>query len=414
MVNQGDGAVNVFLGSGQSLVVGGARFDVRAEADPQNPQILRLSLESTGGARVPIDLSALGGGSIPAHAAAQTASVENAQNALGRIARVIADQFNTQHALGVDLAGDMGGQFFSVGAPSVHSSAANTGGASMTATIADATALKASDYQVTRTSVGYSVRRMSDDTVTTYASLPQTVDGVTLVVSGVAAVNDSFVIQPVRDAVAGMAVRVSDPAKIAAGAPVRSASRLGNLGSGTIAAPSVVGPTANTNLRQPVTITFTSASQFDVSGTGTGNPTGVAYVDGGVVTYNGWTTQLTGSPKAGDVFTIQSNTTPTGDNRNAKALAAFGTRPIVDGASIASAYGQALSALGNATREASLSRDGLKTLQESAQLAEASVSGVNLDEEAADLLRYQQAYQAAAKYMQIVGSVFNELVALGR
>ena len=135
VVNQGDGSVNVFLGSGQALVVGADRFEVRTEADPANPETLRLSLDNQSGGRVSVDLSSLGGGSLSAQVVAKQRSLDPARIALGRIARVIADDFNEQHGLGVDLSGALGGPLFAVGPTKVQANAANTGGALATSGI---------------------------------------------------------------------------------------------------------------------------------------------------------------------------------------------------------------------------------------------------------------------------------------
>ena len=174
-------------------------------------------------------------------------------------------------------------------------------------------------------------------------------------------------------------------------------------------------PPPNANLQQPVTITFTSPTTYDVSGTGTGNPTGVSYTPGADITYNGWTTQIAGAPVTGDVFSITPNTGGVGDNRNALLLGALQTSNTLAGGTTTyqGAYSQLVSSVGNKTNELNVSSTASGNLLTSMVQAQQSVSGVNLDEEATNLLRYQQAYQAAGKVMQIASQLFNTLLTLG-
>jgi flagellar hook-associated protein 1 FlgK len=164
-----------------------------------------------------------------------------------------------------------------------------------------------------------------------------------------------------------------------------------------------------------VTITFTSPTTFDVTGTGTGNPVGVAYTPGANITYNGWTLQISGSPAAGDVFTVAANSGGVSDGRNALLLADLQTRSTLAGGttSYQGAYSQIVSAVGNQTRESEVSAKAQDSLVSEARQAQQALSGVNLDEEAANLLRYQQAYQASGKMLQIASSLFQDILDLG-
>src|SRR5262249_15171902 len=147
--------------------------------------------------------------------------------------------------------------------------------------------------------------------------------GVTLnLASGSASNGDSFLIEPTRNGARDIAVALTDPALVAAAAPIRTAATAANTGDATISPGTVnAPPPPDPNLQNTVTLTFTSPTTFDVNGAGTGNPTGVAYVSSGSITYNGWTAQITGTPKTGDTFTISRNTAGVADNRNALLLA---------------------------------------------------------------------------------------------
>ncbi|HWR77761.1 MAG TPA: flagellar hook-associated protein FlgK [Thiobacillus sp.] len=228
---------------------------------------------------------------------------------------------------------------------------------------------------------------------------------------------DFFVIPSAQAGASGFSVAIADPKLIAAAAPIRTAVTTGNTGSGAISAGSVnTPPPPNANLQQPVTITFTSATTFDVTGTGTGNPTGVTYTPGGTIAYNGWSATISGTPVPPDSFTIEPNTGGVGDNRNALLLGALQTTNTMNGGTTTyqGAYSQIVSQIGNKTRELDVTSSAAGMLLSEATLSLQTESGVNLDEEATNLLRYQQAYQAAGKVMQIASQMFDVLLSLGR
>ena len=279
----------------------------------------------------------------------------------------------------------------------------------LTAAVSSYPALTASDYQVDYDGINYTVTRLSDRAQTSYATLPQTLDGLTIAVAaGTAATGDRFLIQPTRAGASGMSVAIGNVSQIAASAPVRSASSAANAGDGVISAGSV--NSLGANLLQPVTITFTSASTFNVGGVGTGNPAGVAYTAGGAISYNGWTVSISGTPKVGDVFTVGPNTGATGDNRNALALAGLSQAALVAGMSVSGAYAHLVGSIGAKTQEINMAMKSQDSLLESANNSIASISGVNLDEEAANLMRYQQAYQAAGKLIAVANTLFDSLL----
>jgi flagellar hook-associated protein 1 FlgK len=147
----------------------------------------------------------------------------------------------------------------------------------------------------------------------------------------------------------------------------------------------------------------------------------VAYTNGANISYNGWTTQISGNPTAGDVFTVSANAGGVADNRNAMLMGALQTKATMIGsstssptASYQSAYSQIVGFVGSKTNEVQAIAAAQQGLLDHATQALQSTSGVNLDEEAANLLRFQQAYQASAKVLQIATKVFDEILALGR
>jgi flagellar hook-associated protein 1 FlgK len=407
--------LNVFIGNGQSLVVGQQAMQLAAVPALDDPQRMEVGYV-LGGATGRLDESVLQSGSLGGLLAFRTDSLDAAQNALGRVAVGLAQSFNDQHRLGQDLNGALGGNFFSVPAPAVTAKTGNTGTLAVSAAVSSIAGLTTSDYRLAWTGTNYTLTRLSDNTVTTYATLPQTVDGITISGAGAPAAGDSFLIRPTRAAARGFALALDDPAAVAAAAPMRTGAGSANTGSGTISAGAVNPPAPpNANLQQAVTITFTGASTFNVTGTGTGNPIGVAYVPGAGITYNGWTIQISGAPAAGDTFTVSANSGGISDARNAQLLADLQTRATLAGgtAGYQGAYSQLVSAVGNQTRESEVNAQAQEQLVTESKQAQQSFSGVNLDEEAANLLRYQQAYQAAGKMLQIATSLFQTVLDLG-
>ena len=412
-VQQSDGSINVVVGSGQSLVVGHQAIPLGALQSPEDPRQTVVGYSISGNS-VPLGDNAFQGGSLGALLAFRTNDLNTAQNALGQVAVGLTQTFNDQHQLGQDLNGVAGVNFFKPLTPDVIARSTNGGSAVVSASVSDATALTASDYRLSYTGTGYTVTRLADNTVTAYASLPQTIDGLSIsLASGAAASGDSFLIEPTRSAARNMAMNITNGAQIAAAAPMRAAAANANTGSGTISAGTVdAPPPQNANIRQPVTLTFTAAGTFSVSGTGTGNPVGVAYTAGSDISYNGWTVQIAGTPAVGDVFTIGPNSGGVADGRNALRLGGLQTQNMLSSgtASYQGVYSQMVSQVGSKTQQVNVMVETQNTLAQQATVAQQSVSGVNLDEEAANLLRYQQAYQAAGKMIQIAQSLFQSIL----
>lgn len=418
---QSDGTYNVFIGNGQPLVVGTLNYSLQAVAAPDDPERTIVAMKSPAGTTVNMPESLLTGGKLGGLIAFRAESLDPVQNALGRIALTLAQNFNDQHRLGQDLTGALGGNYFNMSqmAPGVRANATNTGSGVPAVTVSNHGALTTSDYRLTLAGGSYTLTRLSDNVTQIYSALPQSVDGITIAagtwVPPVA--GDSFLIQPTRGGAGNLALAITDGRNIAAAAPIRTAAALTNSGTGTVSPGTVnAPPPPNVNLQEPVTITFTSATTFNVTGTGTGNPVGVAYTVGGDISYNGWTIRVSGNPATGDVFTVGPNENGVADNRNAMLLGALQTKtPMVGGtASYQSAYSQIVSQVGNKTREVEVTGKAQQTLADQAQNEVDKISGVNLDEEAANLLRYQQAYQASAKLIEIAGRLFDEILAINR
>jgi len=412
IVKQSNGAYDLFTGSGQPLVLGGSAFSLVSAPDPFDPQHIVIGFQ-TGTGLMQLNASILNGGKLSGLIKFMEQDLASAEDGLGRLAATLADAYNTQHKLGVDLSGAAGGNLFNAPAPAVYSNTGNTGTATLSASVSNASALASSAYRVDFQGGNYVVTRLSDNTKQTFATLPQVVDGVTLSVAGVPAANDSFIVQPVRQSAYNISVVPTDPRKLALASPVAATTPQSNMGSVASTSLTVNGPTANANLTQTVTLTFTGAGTFNVTGTGTGSPLGVAYTPGAPITYNGWTMNLTGTPVAGDTVTVAINAGITGDNRNGLTLGALHSAAVANGSTLTELMAGLFTQVGsNAAGMAAASQAQGQILTQ-AKSAEQSIGGVNLDEEATNLMKYQHAYQAAAKVIATSQTIFDTLLSLG-
>ena len=423
-ITQSDGTYSVFIGNGQPLVIGTLSFSMQAMAAPDDPERMIVALRSPNG-NPPILMpeSMLTGGSLGGLIAFRSDSLDAAQNALGRIALTLATDVNAQHRLGQDLTGALGGDYFVAASslvrqPQANSTNAGTGVLSLAVTTVPD--LTTSDYRLTYDGANYSLLRLSDNTAIPY-TLGTEVDGITLTLSGAPSAGDSFLIQPTRMGAANLALAITDPRAIAAATPIRTGTALTNTGTASIDAGSI-SSIASLPLTGTVTLTYDSGTnQFVVTGPIAAGP--FAYTTGTPINFAGMSVTITGAPANGDSFTIVNNTSGVSDNRNAVLLGALQTKNTMEGdsangvaptATYQSAYSTLVAQVGNKTREVEITGKAQQSLFEQAEATRSQLSGVNLDEEAANLLRYQQAYQAAAKVISIAGTLFDEILALSR
>ncbi|MET0544505.1 MAG: flagellar hook-associated protein FlgK [Variovorax sp.] len=405
-----DGSISVFIGS-QALVLGNSTAPVSLGTDAAGGTSLLLK---RGGLTSTIPAETLGGGAVAGLLRFQNTDLAEARDLLGRMAVTITSVVNAQNRLGVDLDGNAGGDFFKpITLPDALPSKTNTGNATVGASVADASKLAASSYQLDFGAGGsLKVTRLSDGQISNFAGpLPVQIDGLTIAVgAGTASAGDSFTLKPYADAAGQLATALTSPRALAAASPVEARAATTNTGNVTIA--SLSPSAANANMTAPVTLTFTAAGTFDVSGTGTGNPTGVAYAAGQTISYNGWSLTLKGTPKPGDTITIQP-TTPGYSNLNsgnATALLNLRDAAVFDGAPLSDGYASLMAQVGVRSQSAQYAAGISESIATNLETSRTAVSGVNLDEEAAKLLQYQQAYQASAKMIQIAQNIFDSLL----
>lgn len=431
-------SLTVSIGSGQPLVVGQRAFQLAAAKSPTDQARIEVGYLTGSKVTVLAD-NALAGGTLGGALDFRSKTLDPAQSALGKVAIGLAFEFNAQHKLGLDQNGLAGKDFFSV-APAFVGKNINNALSSTTAieaVVSDPGQLVDSDYKVEFDGTNYNVIRLSDNkstAVTPYsaAGTTVTVDGVDFRISGLAARDDEFLVRPTIGGAANFKLLVQDVASIAAAAPIATSAPLSNTGSAKISAGQVNDDFLTGAPALPVTLSFDSTSGnltgfpagvpvsvTDSAGAVTNYPapaTNVAFAAGSTYTFGGVSVTMTGAPGNGDSFTIAGNAGGVGDTRNIGLLADLQTRNIFNkgSATIQSSYAQLVSTVGNKTREVQVNGSAADALLTQAKASAADVSGVNLDEEATNLIKYQQAYQAAGKVMQIAGTIFDTLLSIGR
>jgi flagellar hook-associated protein 1 FlgK len=309
------------------------------------------------------------------------------------------------------LTGTLGGDFFNIGGIGVSDVMTNSGTAIVTAARTNTGAVTSGDYVLANNAGVLSLRRQDTGAAVSFTGTgtaldPILADGMSIVVGAGSASGDQYVIHPTRDAIRGFSLAITDPSQVAAAAPIRAAAASGNTGSGAVSAGEVLDAT-NVNLLTNASIVFTSPTQYTVNG----GPA-QSYTAGGNIDFNGWRVQISGTPATGDTFAVRSNAGATGDNRNMLALSDAMRAGVLENGttSVASAVERLTAEMGLQTRTAQVNRDAEAVVNADDLAARDAVSGVNLDEEAANLLRYQQAYQAAAQMMSVANDLFNSLL----
>ena len=422
-----DGSVGLFIGGGQNLVLGGNANTVKAVPDSFDPSKVMLAMNA-GGTDSMIQPDSLVGGSLSGLLKFQNDDLTQAKNLLGQIATAVSGAVNKQQSLGLDLGrpASAGAPIFAVGAARVLGASRNSGTAALSLTVSDASKVQASDYATSFDGSNYTVTRASDKTSVagspfTPAQLTAGVqfDGVTLQLTGGAAqTNDRFILQPVATAAQRMQTVLANPNGLAAAAPFAARVGVDNKGTATIASLTAIDPAYNGTLSASIAFTSnTGAYTWTMSDASTG--TGV-WAAGTPISLNGFQLSLAGVPKSGDTVSVAPTTSVTSNNGNALALAGLGDLGIVAASggagnsagtqSVTSAYASAIASIGVSVQSGKTASSISTAVASQAESARANKSGVNLDEEAAKLIQFQQSYQAAAKILQVAEKIFDSML----
>ena len=427
-LEQTDGAVNVFIGKGQPLVVGGEAQQLEVVRNPLYPNRLEVGVSQPGGG-AKIFSQQISGGELQGALDFRSRVLDPAISELGRVAVAMTDLFNAQHHLGMDLNGQLGGDFFSALSPAVIASGDNSTAAPVATaslTIDNTSDLEATDYLLVYDGAQWGLTRTSDGAFFSDAAGNFALDGLTVSVGGTPAAGDSFLLRPVYGAAGQFGLELTAPDHFAAAAPVVSSQALSNSGSANVGALSV-SSTVGLPLAGDISLSFNpdalgaGVPGFDVVGGPGGTIAFDPATESGGKTFTfagsgGLSFTLSGIPNSGDVFTLSANSGAPGDNRNALLLGAMQSQGLVDGgtATFGEAYSGMIGGVGVATRQAQANLQAEDSLMDNAVAARERVSGVNLEQEAAELVRLQQAYQAAAQLVAIADTLFQTLIGATR
>lgn len=424
-----DETANVFVGSGQTLVQGSHANQMVAVPDVADPNRMAVGVK-TGGRVVALDNAAVGDGMIGGLLRFQDSDLADARNRLDQLVIGLADALNTQQSLGRDLLNNAGAPLFDytgrglglAGVPGVDN-ARDADGAligAISVTVADASALKASEYtlQADPANAGqYRLTRLSDGHAVSPVTDGQTIDGFTLQIGANApAPGDSFRFRPVEGAAANLSVGVKNPRLLAAASPVTATLGSHNAGTVGVAALSIeAAPAAGSY--STLSVHFTDdAGHYEIVDVDAGNAVvGMGRYDGSQpLSHDGIVLTLAGVPRQGDSVQIEPTAYPASSNGNALRFDALASRLLVDGQTVTDAYANAMSEVGVRVQGANASADTSATVAARATAEMAGATGVNLDEEAARLIQFQQSYQAAAKVMQTAQTLLDTIINLAR
>jgi flagellar hook-associated protein 1 len=401
-----DGSINVYLGNGQPLVLDQNTYQLSTVPNPFNASQLEVASTASDGASIS---SSITSGDLGGLLAARAQAIDPALNQLGQIATAVAQSANTQQASGLDLNGQLGSALFTVGAPLATASSANTDATTASVSISNLGALTSDNYLLSYTGGTYT---LTDATTganvaltgagTSASPLTAASVGLSIVLSGTPASGDQFLVQPTAQAAATIGVALTDPSGLAAAGAIQTSASDTNTGSATIGAGTVLDA-SNPALLNTTTIEFLTPTTYSVNGAGS-----FAYTPGGNVDLNGWQVQISGTPAAGDTFTVQSNAGGTGDNTNALAAANQQTACVLSNGtiSLSGAVGALVSGAGALAQQVNTAQTAQTAVNTQATTNVQSISGVNLDEEAANLMQWQQAYQASAQALSVANGLF--------
>jgi len=441
-----DGSLGVFIGGGQRLVLGNQAQQLSVTPDPYDSNRAQLNIVEASGARK-LDESVMTGGSITALLMYQNQDLQDARNMLGQMATAVAGAVNKQQSLGVDLSSPAGSgaPMFTVPPPNALPASTNARNADgsfvngVQLTVTDPSKLQASSYRLAGDPANpgsYLMTRLTDGQVTPVTD-GSIVDGFQINFSPSApGPTETYLLEPVASAATGMKLALNNINGIAASSPITGSTNVANTGTATIDSLYAVNSKLNPSTQAPMTVTF---GPPDPSNSAAVTYT-IALADGSSVSGSwqagqpignqpaagidlGFELSLSGVPRDGDSISITATQFPANNNGNAKAFLNLQTSQFVGqqnmpdgttrpGMTINDAYASAMSDIGARVQGANYLSGVSSSASQDAETARTSQAGVNLDEEAARMMQFQQAYQAAARVLQTAQTLFTETLRL--
>lgn len=405
------GQITLYTDKGNVLLSPDSRQQLSVERNPLS-NALQLNMRDSNGQVTDISDS-VDKGRLGALVDLGNSVIKEVENGLGRSLYALADSVNQLQKDGVKPDGALGGNFFNLAAPKSVASAANTGTATVAIEIADLSKVSTQNYKLTRNAADWTVTR-DDGSSVTGAGPVLSFDGMNITTGGAAASGDEFYIRPVGDVSKDLSVAIKYPEEIAASGALRSELDPDNAGTGRMTDVKV-DDNSNLNLLNNVALQFNDPpSTYDIVNKDTGAviSAGQAYTAGTDISLNGWTTSILGQPQAGDRFFVENNANGQGDNAVALGISQLELKkPLNDGnSSVLQSLNDMGGSLASRAQTANLNRVAEQGVRDYLYQRQQSVSGVNLDEEAANMVRLQQAYQASAQIIRTSQEIFNALM----
>ncbi|MGA6096750.1 flagellar hook-associated protein FlgK [Stutzerimonas marianensis] len=445
---QDDNTFNVSVGTGQPLVVGStvSRLEVvPGQSDPNRHEIQFVSGSSRQGIT-----SQITGGELGGLIRYREDVLDPTLNSLGRLALAVSDQVNSQQIQGLDLKGQVGtalfGDYNSSSLMGLRATpfSSNTSTADASLRITDTQNLTISDYRMEFDGTNYTARRLSDGaniTVTQNAGPPAYLSfadsagkdqGFTVAISGAPNAGDRFSLQPTRRGATDIKVVLDQADQLAFAAPVRAESNLQNVGTGVISQPgttdSVDMAALKAALGSDITLTYNAGTPPSITGTGVTQVSPAVFTPGQAnelaieIDGRSFTFTVSGRPQDGDTFVIGFNTNGVSDNRNALNMVNLQTKQTIgadpsvpgSGKSFTDGYGELVERVGTLTAQARMDSEATGAILKQATDNRDSLSAVNLDEEAANLIKFEQYYNASAQIIQVARTMFDTLISTFR
>jgi flagellar hook-associated protein 1 FlgK len=467
-----EGNVDIYLGSGQPLVMGNTVNKLEVVPGKDDPN--RLSLQLNRGSSTIDITSIMTGGEIGGLLRYRSTVLDPAMNELGRVALVVAGQMNSIQAQGIDKNGDFGSNLFNsinsaaqMAQRSIASGNNSVGSGNFAVSIEDTGKLTINDYKVTFTSpTDYTVQRLPDNSAmgsfSTLTTPPPVIDGFSMTLGGTAAAGDTFKITPTRNAAANIKTEMTDSKRLAIAAPLGAAIAASGSGSGTLTIPASGQPTLTTQFdiydaatttamqnglknSTPTKVVFGAVSADGTSQTyqfldakgglissGTIKPgesntlnlniplkdaTGAPIPPAPATQYTAtFSMTFAGAPSNGAAINVSLSQPGSLDNRNGTTLAGLQTAQTVDtgsaskGISLNDAYGKLVEGVGSKAAQGKLDSAATEAILANAKGARDSLSGVDLDEETGNLVKYQQYYTASSQIIKAAQEIFSTLI----
>ncbi|BCZ79318.1 flagellar hook-associated protein FlgK [Paraburkholderia terrae] len=440
-VVQGDSGYSVFMGNGQPLVVADKSFNlttVTSPSDPTETAVAYAGLASQAGTTTPQILpdSVQLGGQIGGLMTFRSQTLDPAEAQLGAIATSFAAQVNAQNSLGIDLNGNKGGALFTVGNPTIFANLKNTGSATLGASLSNPSQPVSGDYTLSYDGANYTLtNRDTGQVVGQAANLTNPIGGMQFSLTGTMNPGDSFTVEPTRGALNGFGLTTSDGAAIAASSPVLVSKGTSNTGTssvtqGTVSAgytlpsttttltyDSTTGSISGFPVGSTVTIDGTPPTSYNITAATTPVPYNAAMGASMTITgstINNVSLQITGTPANGDTFTIAPNPAGGKDGRNAQSISNLVTTKSMGNGTLTltDSYANYVNDIGNQTNQIQASSKSQTALVTQITTSQQAISGVNINEEAANLLQYQQLYQANSKVIQTAQTLFQTILGI--